>query len=101
MTKTLKSTKRKPKESIQKSIQQIVAKAESRKKAGRDGFHADWQASLELLLLMVEDLLLSVWHKAPLEQWLNAYDESILERIPIMTIDGGLTNHEAFRVLRL
>lgn len=97
MTKTPKNTKRKPKE----SIQQIVAKAESRKKAGRDGFHADWQASLELLLLMVEDLLLSVRHKAPLEQWLNAYDESILERIPIMTIDGGLTNHEAFRVLRL
>jgi len=57
MTNTPRSTKRKRKESIQKSIQQIVAKAESRKKAGRDEFHADWQASLELLLLMVEEFL--------------------------------------------
>ena len=57
MTNTPRSRKRKRKESIQKSIQQIVAKAESRKKAGRDEFHADWQAGLELLLLMVEEFL--------------------------------------------
>ena len=58
MTKDKESKTRKSKESIQKSMQQIIARAESRKQAGRDEFHADWQASLELLLLMVEDHLL-------------------------------------------
>jgi hypothetical protein len=58
VTKDKESKSRKSKESIQKSMQQIIARAESRKQAGRDEFHADWQASLELLLLMVEDHLL-------------------------------------------
>jgi len=65
MTKAPKSTKRKSKDSIQKSIQQITERAESRKQAGRDGFQADWQASLELLLLMAEDHLLE--HPGQLE----------------------------------
>ena len=57
MAKTTKSKKRKRIDSIERSIQQITKRAESRKGAGRDEFQADWQASLEVLLLMAEDHL--------------------------------------------
>jgi len=40
---------RKPKESIEKSVQQIFAKAVSRKQTTREDFYVDWEASLELL----------------------------------------------------
>jgi len=65
MAKTRKSKTGKRKDSIQKSIQQITERAESRKQAGRDEFQADWQASLELLLLIAEDHLLE--HPGQLE----------------------------------
>jgi hypothetical protein len=57
MAKTTKRKKRKNKDSIERSIQQITNRAESRKQAGRDEFQAHWQASLEVLLLMAEDHL--------------------------------------------
>ena len=65
MARTSKSKKSKRKDSIQKSIEQIADRAESRKHAGRDEFQAHWQASLELLLLMAEYHLLE--HPGQLE----------------------------------
>jgi hypothetical protein len=57
MTKTTKSKRKKNKDSIERSVQQITKRAESRKQAGLDEFQTDWQASLEVLLLMAEDHL--------------------------------------------
>ena len=65
MAKTRKSKTGRRKDSIHKSIQQITERAETRKEAGRDEFHADWQASLELLLLMAENHLIE--HPGQLE----------------------------------
>lgn len=65
MIKYQKHKARKSKKSIQKSIEQIADRAESRKQAGRDEFQAYWQASLELLLLMAEDHLMK--HQGQLE----------------------------------
>ena len=33
------------------------------------------------------------------KEWLQKYDETILERLAIMTIDGGLSDSEALRLL--
>jgi len=44
--------------SIQKSAKAIFKKAEKREKAGGDYFYTGWQATLELLLLMMEEQLL-------------------------------------------
>ena len=57
MAKTTRSKRKESKDSLERSIQQITERAESRKGAGRDEFQADWQASLEVLLLMAEDHL--------------------------------------------
>jgi hypothetical protein len=65
MAKTPKRKKGKRLDSIQKSIEQIAERAESRKQAGRDEFQVNWQASLELLILMAEDHLLE--HPGQLE----------------------------------
>jgi hypothetical protein len=40
--------------SIQKSAEAIFKKAEDRQKAGGDYFETGWQATLELMLLMME-----------------------------------------------
>ena len=40
--------------SIEESARAIFEKAEAREKAGRDAFEADWQASLELMLLVMD-----------------------------------------------
>ena len=57
MAKTTRSKRKESKDSLERSIQQITERAESRKGAGRDEFQADWLASLEVLLLMAEDHL--------------------------------------------
>jgi len=57
MAKTTRSKRKKNKDSIERFIQQITERAEFRKGAGRDEFQTDWQASLEVLLLMAEDHL--------------------------------------------
>ncbi|MHC4457626.1 MAG: hypothetical protein ACYS0I_11140 [Planctomycetota bacterium] len=44
--------------SIQKSAKAIFKKAEKREKAGGDHFETGWQATLELMLLMMEEQLL-------------------------------------------
>jgi hypothetical protein len=44
--------------SIQKSAKAIFKKAEDREKAGGDYFETGWQATLELMLLMMEEALL-------------------------------------------
>ena len=44
--------------SIQKSAEAIFKKAEDREKAGGDYFETGWQATLELMLLMMEEQLL-------------------------------------------
>jgi hypothetical protein len=44
--------------SIEKSAQAIFKKAEDREKAGRDRFETGWQATLELMLLMMQDQIL-------------------------------------------
>ncbi len=41
--------------SIQKSAKAIFRKAEDREKAGGDYFETGWQATLELMLLMMEE----------------------------------------------
>ena len=41
--------------SIQKSAEAIFKKAEDREKAGGDYFETGWQATLELMLLMMEE----------------------------------------------
>ncbi|CAB1057603.1 hypothetical protein D1BOALGB6SA_2356 [Olavius sp. associated proteobacterium Delta 1] len=46
------------KESIEKLASAIFKKAEDREKAGRDHFETAWQATLELMLLMMEEQLL-------------------------------------------
>ena len=43
---------------IEKSVTVIYKRAESREKAGRDPFEAGWQATLEIMLLMMENHLL-------------------------------------------
>ena len=42
------------KQSIEESAKAIFDKAEAREKAGRDSFEAGWQATLEIMLLMME-----------------------------------------------
>jgi hypothetical protein len=44
--------------SIQESAKAIFKKAEKREKAGGDSFETGWQATLELMLLMMEKQLL-------------------------------------------
>ena len=44
--------------SMQKSAKAIFKKAEEREKAGKDYFETGWQATLELMLLMMEEQLL-------------------------------------------
>jgi len=44
--------------SMQKSAKAIFKKAEKREKAGKDYFETGWQATLELMLLMMEEQLL-------------------------------------------
>ena len=74
MAKSQNTKTKKRNKSIQKSIQQITERAESRKEAGRDEFHADWQASLELLLLMAENHLLE--HPGQMEpMWISEREE--------------------------
>lgn len=34
-------------------------------------------------------------------EWLEKYDDTVLERLAIMTIDGGLSDDEALRILGL
>jgi hypothetical protein len=48
----------KKKVSAEKSVKKIYDLAEYRKKSGRDAFHADWQAVLEVILLMMQEPLL-------------------------------------------
>jgi len=43
-----------PKKSIEQSVNEIYHKAEVREKAGRDPLNARWQATLEIMLLMME-----------------------------------------------
>lgn len=43
---------------LEKSAKAIFEKAEAREKAGRDSFEAGWQATLEIMLLMMEKHLL-------------------------------------------
>ena len=42
------------KRSIEQSSKEILHKAEVRERAGRDPFNAGWQATLEIMILMVE-----------------------------------------------
>jgi len=49
-----------PRKSIEKSVKVIFKKAEEREKAGGDYFETGWQATLELMLLMMEQQLLEV-----------------------------------------
>ena len=49
---------KKRRKSIQKSAKAIFKKAEDREKAGGDHFETGWQATLELMLLMMEEHLL-------------------------------------------
>ena len=44
--------------SIQRKSEAIFKKAENREKAGGDYFETGWQATLELMLLMMEEQLL-------------------------------------------
>ena len=44
--------------SMQKSAKAIFKKAENREKAGGDYFETGWQATLELVLLMMEEQLI-------------------------------------------
>lgn len=45
---------KKNQKSIEESARAIFEKAEAREKAGRDAFEANWQASLELMLLVMD-----------------------------------------------
>ena len=42
------------KKSIEQSTKEIFHKAEVRERAGRDPFNAGWQATLEIMILMME-----------------------------------------------
>ena len=52
-----KNPEKKRTKSIQKSVEEIYAKADARAKAGQDAFYADWQATLEVVLLACERAL--------------------------------------------
>jgi hypothetical protein len=54
MGKTDKRDKKKRHKEIAESMEEIAERAEGRKERGRDPFHADWQATLEIMLLMME-----------------------------------------------
>ena len=43
---------------LEKAVKAIFDRAEAREKAGRDSFEAGWQATLEIMLLMMEKHLL-------------------------------------------
>ena len=47
--------------SIQKSAKAIFKKAEDREKAGGDYFETGWQATLELMLLMMKKSINYIW----------------------------------------
>jgi hypothetical protein len=42
-----------------------------------------------------------VWDVSFPDDWIRHFDETILERLAIMTIDGGLTDDEAFKALKV
>jgi hypothetical protein len=41
------------------------------------------------------------WDVSFPDDWIRHFDETILERLAIMTIDGGLTDDEAFKALKV
>jgi hypothetical protein len=49
---------KKRRKSIHKKAEAIFKKAEDREKAGEDHFETGWQATLELMLLMMEQQIL-------------------------------------------
>ena len=55
-----KGEKKRRKEAIEKSVQMIYDKAEARIREGCNAFHAEWQATLELMLLGMEKALHTV-----------------------------------------
>lgn len=92
--------------SIQKSVKAIYQKAEDRKKAGSDHFETSWQATLELLFLMMEKHLLeNPGQLLPMQ--ISGDDEwelylNVMEKIDLPPDTGAvLVPPSAFKEMRL
>jgi hypothetical protein len=92
--------------SLNKSAMAIFKKAEEREKAGRDHFETGWQATLELMLLMMEQQLLeSPGQLLPMQ--ISGDDEwdfylDIMEKLDIPPDTGVvLVTPSAFKEMKL
>jgi len=92
--------------SIQKSAKAIFKKAEDREKAGGDHFETGWQATLELMLLMMEQQLIENPGQL-LTMQISGDDEwdfylNILEKLDLPPDTGAvLITPSAFKEMRL
>jgi len=92
--------------SMQKSAEAIFKKAEDREKAGRDHFETGWQATLELILLMMEEQLLeNPGQLLPMQ--INGDDEwdfylDVMEKLDLLPDTGAvLVTPSAFKEMKL
>ena len=92
--------------SIQKSAKAIFKKAEKREKAGGDYFETGWQATLELMLLMMEEQLLENPGQ-PLPMQISEDDEwyfylDVMEKLDLPPDTGAvLITPSAFKEMKL
>jgi hypothetical protein len=91
---------------IQRKTEAIFKKAEDRKKAGGDHFETGWQATLELMLLMMEQQLLeSLGQLLPMQ--ISGDDEwdfylDVMEKLDLPPGTGAvLITPSAFKEMKL